>query len=93
MRSARGVQARLKAIRAVTQSLEIADSKDPEKTRAEKADAYTRRYATPYMAAEAGFIDEVIRAQDTRSRVIRAFEFLQGKKKPRWEKKHGIMPV
>ena len=56
---------------------EIAGSEDPRKTHQEKIDEYTHRFANPYIAAERGFIDEVILPRNTRVKVKRAFEMLR----------------
>jgi propionyl-CoA carboxylase beta chain len=54
---------------------------------------YEDRFANPFVAAEKGFIDEVIRPQSTRRRVARAFASLRGKKLANPWKKHDNIPL
>ncbi len=72
---------------------EIAASEDPRTTHQEKIDEYTRRFANPYIAAERGFIDEVILPRNTRLKVMRAFEMLKNKVDKLPRKKHGNLPL
>ena len=72
---------------------EIAESKDPVAKLSEKVDEYTEKFASPYLAANRGYIDEVILPENTRLKLIRGFDMLQNKidKLPR--KKHGNIPL
>ncbi len=54
---------------------------------------YEARFANPFVAAEKGFIDEVILPHSTRRRVTRAFAMLRGKKLENPWKKHGNIPL
>ncbi len=54
---------------------------------------YEARFANPFVAAEKGFIDEVIMPHSTRKRVTRAFAMLRGKKLENPWKKHGNIPL
>ncbi len=54
---------------------------------------YREKFANPYKAAELGYIDEVIRPEDTRPRVIRAFEMLRTKRQENPPRKHGNIPL
>jgi propionyl-CoA carboxylase beta chain len=65
---------------------------NPEKIKKRTAD-YEARFANPFVAAERGFIDDVIMPHGTRRRVIRAFETLRGKKQAVPAKKHGNIPL
>ena len=65
---------------------------DPEKIAARVAD-YEDRFANPFVAAEKGFIDEVIKPHNTRKRVCRAFASLRGKKLENPWKKHDNIPL
>ena len=65
---------------------------DKDKIAARVAD-YEARFANPFVAAEKGFIDEVIRPQSTRKRVARAFASLRGKKLTNPWKKHDNIPL
>jgi propionyl-CoA carboxylase beta chain len=72
---------------------ELVKSDDPERTKAELVSDYRRRFASPYKAAELGFIDEVILPSQTRSKVIRAFEMLKNKRDTNPPRKHGNIPL
>nr|WP_325249256.1 acyl-CoA carboxylase subunit beta [Amylibacter sp.] len=65
---------------------------DPDKIAARVAD-YEDRFANPFVAAEKGFIDEVITPHNTRKRVCRAFASLRGKKLKNPWKKHDNIPL
>jgi propionyl-CoA carboxylase beta chain len=54
---------------------------------------YRQKFANPYRAAELGYVDEVIRPEDTRPRVIRAFEMLRTKRRQNPPRKHGNIPL
>ena len=68
------------------------DKEDPEKI-ADHEVAYQERFASPFRAAERGFIDEVIVPRNTRSRLIRGFKRLRYKDEPRPQRKHGNIPL
>lgn len=72
---------------------EIAASADPVATRQEKIAAYKEDYASPYVAAARGYVDDVIVPAETRPRLISAFEMLLSKRDSRPAKKHGTMPL
>lgn len=72
---------------------EIAESADPQKKLAEKEFEYAEKFATPYLAAERGFIDEVILPKETRTKLIRAFAMLENKVAKLPKKKHGNIPL
>jgi propionyl-CoA carboxylase beta chain len=72
---------------------EIAKAADPAKKLKEKEEEYVQMFANPYRAAERGFIDEVIRPEETRVKLIRAFEMLQNKVDHLPKKKHGNIPL
>jgi propionyl-CoA carboxylase beta chain len=65
---------------------------DSEKISARTAD-YEGRFANPFVAAEKGFIDEVIQPRSTRKRVARAFASLRSKKISNPWKKHDNIPL
>jgi propionyl-CoA carboxylase beta subunit len=64
----------------------------PEKIRA-RSDEYSRRFANPFVAAERGYIDEVIRPATTRQRVCRALNMLRNKTVENPWKKHDNIPL
>ena len=72
---------------------ELAAAKDPVAERARLIQEYRDRFANPTQAAELGYVDEVIRPEDTRPSVIRAFELLRTKRQETPPKKHGNMPL
>jgi propionyl-CoA carboxylase beta chain len=58
-----------------------------------KIDEYTEKFANPYKAAARGFIDEVIVPDQTRIKLIRAFDMLKNKVSHMPRKKHGNIPL
>ena len=60
---------------------------------AEKEKEYHDAVANPYVAAERGYIDAVIRPRDTRKKIIQALEMLDGKRDKNPAKKHGNIPL
>lgn len=72
---------------------EISEAADPAAKLNEKVDEYTRKFANPYRAAHRGYIDEVIYPEQTREKLIRAFEMLQNKVATLPKKKHGNIPL
>ncbi|WOI34667.1 acyl-CoA carboxylase subunit beta [Tritonibacter scottomollicae] len=78
--------------KGATEIIHRADLKDAEKIAAHTAD-YEDRFANPFVAAERGFIDEVIQPKSTRRRVARAFASLRNKKLQNPWKKHDNIPL
>ena len=72
---------------------DIAGSKHPEATRAEKIAEYKRKFDNPYRAAARGYIDDVIDPKDTRGHLIRHLRMLAHKREERPFKKHGNLPL
>lgn len=72
---------------------EIKEAEDAVKVRAEKIEEYTNEFATPYKAAERGYIDDVIEPSSTRIRLADAFDMLASKRESRPFKKHGNIPL
>lgn len=72
---------------------DIKNSDDPIGTREEKIDEYRDRVANPYIAAERGFVDDVIVPSITRPRLISAFDMLESKRESLPSKKHGNVPL
>ncbi|MCD8211741.1 MAG: methylmalonyl-CoA carboxyltransferase [Oscillospiraceae bacterium] len=70
---------------------EIQAAEDPEAARNEKVQEYSDRFATPYVAAERGFVDMVIKPSETRAQIIQSLEVLQNKK--REGRVRGNMPM
>ena len=78
--------------KGATEIIHRADLGDPEKIAAHAAE-YEERFANPFVAAERGFIDEVIQPRSTRKRVARAFAALRGKRAQMPWKKHNNIPL
>jgi len=72
---------------------ELADTKNPEKRRAELVSEYEDAFANPFIAAERGYVDAVIPPRDTRSHVVRALRALRNKRETRPPRKHGNIPL
>lgn len=72
---------------------EISEAKDPEAKLKEKEQEYNELFANPYKAAEHGYIDEVIRPDQTRAKLISAFRMLETKAVKLPRKKHGNIPL
>lgn len=72
---------------------DIANSEDPITTRQEKIAEYRDTVANPYIAAQRGFVDDVLVPSTTRPRLISAFDMLESKRENRPSKKHGNLPV
>src|SRR5437763_11388406 len=72
---------------------ELAEASDQNKLRDELVTGYEDRLANPYIAAERGYVDAVIRPAETRKRLIDALEMLQTKRDKNPPKKHGNIPL
>lgn len=72
---------------------ELAEAEDADKRRRELTDDYQERFASPFIAAEEGYIDEVIEPKDTRFKLIRALKMLNEKREEMPPKKHGNIPL
>ncbi|MBI5013962.1 MAG: methylmalonyl-CoA carboxyltransferase [Deltaproteobacteria bacterium] len=72
---------------------EIDQAENPQTARQAKIDEYTEKFASPYQAAQLGYIDEVILPEDTRIRVIQALRALRAKRDTNPPRKHGNIPL
>jgi propionyl-CoA carboxylase beta chain len=72
---------------------EIAASPTPEERRAQLIEDYKSHFANPYIAAERGYIDDVIIPHETRPKLIAALQTLQTKRQPGPRRKHGNIPL
>jgi len=72
---------------------ELAEAKDPAARRAELVAEYRATFANPYRAASLGYIDEILRPEDTRIRLVQAFDSLDNKRERNPPKKHGNIPL
>lgn len=72
---------------------EIQASPDPEAILSEKEASYRKTFMNPLLAAKRGYIDDVIFPRDTRGRLIRSLQFLEGKRALQPDRKHGNIPL
>jgi propionyl-CoA carboxylase beta chain len=72
---------------------DIAAADDPVSERARLVAAYEAEFASPYVAAARGYVDEVIKPSETRPRLIRSLEVLADKRETNPRKKHGNIPL
>jgi propionyl-CoA carboxylase beta chain len=72
---------------------ELDEAADPARARAEKVAEFREKFATPYVAASRGFVDEVIRPRETRRKLIAALRNLENKRDKNPPKKHGNLPL
>lgn len=72
---------------------ELEKAKEPEKLRKKLIDEYNDKFANPYIAAELGYIDDIIEPKDTRPKIIAALESLENKRQHLPPKKHGNLPL
>lgn len=72
---------------------ELEGASDPAARRADLVEEYTERFATPYVAAERGFLDDIIDPADTRMVVGRSLEMLRSKTEDFPKRKHGNIPL
>lgn len=71
---------------------EITEAEDPNAMRKQKVDEYIQKFANPYKAASAGYIDAVITPEEVRDYVLHALLIAENKKEVRPPRKHGIPP-
>jgi acetyl-CoA carboxylase carboxyltransferase component len=72
---------------------ELQTAADPVARRTELVDEYTERFANPYIAAERGYVDDVIDPADTRIKLIAGLELLRSKREELPKRKHGNVPL
>ncbi len=72
---------------------EISKAADPAAETEKMLNEYVEKFANPYIAAERGFLDDVINPAETRQRVIQAFSLLKTKVDKNPRKKHGNIPL
>jgi propionyl-CoA carboxylase beta chain len=66
---------------------------DPAAFREAKIREYRAKFANPYVAAERGYVDEVIEPRDTRARLVAMLEILKTKRDSNPPRKHGNIPL
>jgi propionyl-CoA carboxylase beta chain len=72
---------------------ELAAAEDQNAVRRQKVEEFRDRFASPFIAAERGYVDDVIEPRETRPRVIRALRMLENKVDTMPRKKHGNIPL
>ncbi len=72
---------------------EIKKADNPEEKRQQKIDEYRKSFANPYVAASEGYIDDVIKPENTRTRLLMALESIKGKRESGPKRKHGNLPL
>jgi acetyl-CoA carboxylase carboxyltransferase component len=72
---------------------ELADADDATVRQAELVDDYQQRFANPYVAAERGYIDQVIEPRETRPALIKALRLARSKRQSMPPRKHGNIPL
>jgi propionyl-CoA carboxylase beta chain len=72
---------------------ELADTTNPEENRERIVNEFKEKFANPYVAAERGYVDEIIEPAQTRPKLIRALSLLQNKRDTNPAKKHGNIPL
>jgi acetyl-CoA/propionyl-CoA carboxylase carboxyl transferase subunit len=77
----------------VLYSDELDAAEDPEARREELIAEYRDQFANPYVAADRGYVDDVIEPRDTRPRLIADLETLRSKRTSGPDRKHGNIPL
>ncbi len=72
---------------------EIAAAEDPESRRAELIEDYSDKFSNPYIAAERGYVDDVIEPQQTRAKLMKGLDMLRSKRETIPQRKHGNIPL
>ncbi len=72
---------------------ELADCEDPDTRREKLVDEYREKFANPFKAAELGLVDEIIKPEQTRPKIIRALDLRKNKRAQNPPKKHGNVPL
>ena len=72
---------------------DIKQADNPEEKWKEMEQLYSDMFANPYRAASRGYVDEVIKPDQTRAKLIRAFKMLENKAEKLPKKKHGNIPL
>jgi acetyl-CoA carboxylase carboxyltransferase component len=72
---------------------ELAESSDPTRRRAELVEEYSEKFANPYLAAERGYVDDVIDPADTRRVLAASLDLLRSKREELPKRKHGNVPL
>lgn len=71
----------------------IAEAENPEEMRAQCKREYEDRFLNPYVASARGYVNEVIKPEETRLRILQALQAMRHKKAEPVKKKHGNIPL
>jgi propionyl-CoA carboxylase beta chain len=72
---------------------EIAAAQNQEAKTQELIDMYTERFANPFIAAQRGYVDDIVEAHLTRRVIAKSLEMLANKRVERPKRKHGNIPL
>jgi propionyl-CoA carboxylase beta subunit len=72
---------------------ELAAAADPEAVRRQKVAEFREKFANPYVAADRGFVDEILEPRHTRRRIVSALAMSRNKRDRNPPKKHGNIPL
>jgi acetyl-CoA carboxylase carboxyltransferase component len=72
---------------------EMEKADDPVQRKVELVSEFRAKFANPYVAAERGYLDDIIEPSETRPRLINALEMLHNKRDSNPPKKHGNIPL
>jgi len=72
---------------------ELAKADDPEALRLQKVEEFREKFANPYVAAERGFVDEVIFPRQTRRKIVAGLDMTRNKRDRNPPRKHGNIPL
>ena len=72
---------------------EIQSSENPEEKLAQRLSEYIEKFANPYIAAERGYVDDIIKPSETKLKIVNAFQLLKTKVENNPNKKHTTIPL
>jgi acetyl-CoA carboxylase carboxyltransferase component len=72
---------------------ELAEAENPDQRKAQLVEEYRQKFASPYVAASRGYIDDIIEPRDTRARLINGLQAFQNKRDSNPARKHGNIPL
>ena len=78
---------------AVSNGKEIAAAENKDEKKAELLQNYRDKFANPFVAAEKGFLDDVIKPSETRDLILKSLNMLENKTDQNIPKKHGNIPL
>lgn len=72
---------------------QISEAQDPDAERQRLVKDYEDKFCNPYIAAKRGYVDEVIKPEETRNKIMRALDMLKSKNAEPSDRKHGNIPL